>query len=298
MSTKRLVTLFVALPAILLFAACSGGGGNNNDGGSTTDGGGTNDAGTTDAGTTCVTSSPWNLTGTVAVHPISLAIDSTATLANTTLTMDTALGLLGGSGGTITYSDAACTPVTGDITPDATNAATATFSYQNVNLDTVSLGLIAVVDNSSAGSTFVNTAIGVAPGPPYTQAELTGLKVFAVTKSTEATLAPLDGKSAGQLTSAGFILGQFIDKNTSNPISGATLLDASSNTAVSGVIYPKADFSGVTGTGSTSSIGVFVLVGTSLANYTGQATGYTSFSSQQASTVPNSCFVMFLEGTP
>ena len=49
-------------------------------------------------------------------------------------------------------------------------------------------------------------------------------------------------------------------------------------------------------TGATSANGVFVVTDVALADYTGQKTGMT-FTDQQAATIANSCFVMFLIGS-
>jgi hypothetical protein len=297
MSSKRLATLLVALPAIVFFSACSGTS-NNTDGG--TDAGtqdaGTQDAGTQDAGTSCVTQTPINIDGTLAIHPVSLqlaqATSTTVTLDNTTLAMARASGLLSGNSPILTYSDAACTPVMGDVTPSSTDPTTATFSYQNVNADNVVLGLIAVADNKTGNSTFINTATGIA-APPFSNNAVSGASAFAVTAATEGALATLDGKQPGDLLTGGFILGMFID-SSGNPIQGVTLTDTS-GTAISEAFYPTADFSGLTTTGATSANGVFVVSNVSLADYTGQKTGMT-FTDQQAATIANSCFVMFLTG--
>ena len=293
MSTKRLATLLVALPALVLFSACSGTN-NGTDGGTTTDAG-TTDAGTQDAGSTCVTQTPITIDGTVSVHPVSAAIAGATpvTLDNTTLAMARASGLLSGNKPILTYSDAACTPVMGDITPDSTDPTTATFSLQSVNADNVVLGLIAVVDNKTGNSTFINTATGIA-APPFTSGAVSGANAFAVTAATEGALATLDGKNPGDLLSSGFILGTFVDANNA-PIEGVTLTDTNGN-AIPQAFYPKADFSGLTTTGATSANGVFVVSDVALADYTGSKTGMT-FTDQQAATIANSCFVMFLIGS-
>ena len=296
MTTKRLATILVVLPAIVLFSACSGTS-NGTDGG--TPDAGTQDAGTQDAGTTCVTQTPITIDGEVDVHPVSAALaaatSTTVTLDNTTLAMARAVGLLSGNAPILTYSDQACTPVMGDLTPDTADPTKATFSLQNVNADNVSLGLIAVVDNKTGSSNFVNTATGIA-APPFTNNAVSGASAFAVTAATEQALDAAEGLTAGKLLSDGFILGMFLD-STGAPIEGVTLTDKSGN-PITDAFYPKADLSGPTGTGATSASGVFVVSKANLKDYSGTKAGSgLTFTDQQAATIANSCFVMCLTGS-
>lgn len=290
--TFRLFSLALILPALVTLGACGNNDGSDDAGG----GGGGQDAGPQDAGTDagpdCSSQYMVDISGVAMVHPVTQAIDTTQTLANTSLVLAKASSILGGSSDyALKYAD--CTDAAMALSPESGNEVQAPFDFMQVNTAPLSLGLIGIIDDTPGGDdNFVTTATGLASPPVHDN--LTDLSAFAVDKDTEAALATLLGLNAGELVQKGFILGTFLDDQGA-PMEGVTVVDGSGN-PISQASYPSADFSTLE-TGATSANGVFIVTDVALGEYTGSKDGYT-FSSQQAATLQGNAFVMFLTGTP
>ena len=262
--------------------------------------GGTNDAGTTDGGMdagtpTCQQPPIVDVSGNVHLHPVTQAIDATATLNGAAFRLEDPLKALQGKDAVLEYDDnGTCAKAMAPLTPDATDPSTAPFSFQQVSMKGVSLGLIGVADDETdANDVFCDTATGLAGGPIMDN--VTDVNAYAVTQATEAALATnVLGGAAGDLNADGWILGMFVD-DAGNPMDGVALVDLQGNPA-QGVVYPNADFTGAEQDGNTSPNGVFIVTNVPLGSFTGEKTGYT-FTDQQAATSEGAVFVMFLVGT-
>lgn len=273
--------LLLPLSAGLILATACGETTTETDGGTS---GGT-DAGTQDSGTPPTLIA---VSGVAAVHPVSLNIDNTLSIDGVTLTLEDPAQILAGRDGTLKLGDGSNATIT--LSADATTPSQASYSFTDVDTSDIVLGLIGTMDD--AGNTYVKTSMGLAAGPQ--KEDLTvGHPLFVVSAATEGALSQLTGQSPGDLQTAGWILGMFID-DQGNPVDGVTLEDA--NGAIADAVYPNATFDGVESDGNTSPNGLFVVWNKTLSEYTGTKTGMTC-ASQQAATSAGSAFIVALTCT-
>ena len=164
----------------------------------------------------------------------------------------------------------------GSLDTSASNCAatgSCPWAFDNVDLRNLSLGLIGLIDDGRAPASriWLKTGNAVASAALVDAARMNGQpitdrRLFAVSRSTEASLAQLMAATlgdaaivAGSLESRGFILGTIAGKASQGnaPVAGATVSVASSETRFN-IVYPNAAFTGV-GT-ATAAHGTFLAV--------------------------------------
>jgi hypothetical protein len=152
------------------------------------------------------------------------------------------------------------------------------FSLSNVDISTLSLGLVGLISeppgsdggtDGGAGHQWVSTGTGIASEASVTQhiaskAPLTGTQLFAVSVPLENKLVDfvnaVNGNTAiahGGLEARGFMIGQVLGRISEGaaPVAGATVSIGTTASQMD-IIYPNDTFSGA-GT-STNSSGVFL----------------------------------------
>jgi len=252
----------MGLSGALIVSACSSSSGNKNDSGAggsmANDGGG--DA--ADAGPALVT-----VSGTAAPHPLTKALDPTNdfTMINVAV-VDPAIVIANPTaaplqGGPLDTSAGNCMGANGCL-----------WSFDNVNISSISLGLVGILDDArTSGRLWVKTGTGAGSAATInmfkmTRAPITNVPLFAVSTATEAKLAMFAAGvlttdttlMPGALTARGFMIGTVVSKLSegAKPIAGATV--TTGDTRVN-IIYPNADFSGV-GQSTAAPHGSFLVV--------------------------------------
>ncbi len=164
----------------------------------------------------------------------------------------------------------------GPLDTSASNCAatgSCAWAFDNVDLRNLSLGLTGLIDDGRAPTSriWLKTGNAVASAALVDAARInrqpiTDRRLFAVSRSTEASLAQLMAATlgdaaivAGSLESRGFILGTIAGKASQGnaPVAGATVSVAPSETRFN-IVYPNATFTGV-GT-ATAAHGTFLAV--------------------------------------
>jgi hypothetical protein len=183
----------------------------------------------------------------------------------------------------------------GDPTPlDSTvSDADGNFMFECLDVGTVSLGLVLLVDDDPSGSDddYFPTGTGVAAfDGPEDKVDIDTAAPMAVANTLigglEALITDLDTATNG------LAMGLVVDRATSAPIDGAVVNTAAGDPAP--VSYPTADFSGLETDDNTSANGSFVFNGeVTLSSYTAVADGYT-FGEHQAATKAGFCYFMML----
>ncbi len=253
----------VGLSGALALGACSSSSSNKNDSGA---GGSTADGSTdvVDAGPALVT-----VSGTAAPHPLTAGLDPTA--ATTQFNMIN-VAVVDPS---IVLSNPAAAPLAGGALDTSTgNCPAATgcaWSFDNVNISGISLGLVGILsDARTASPVWVKTGTGAGAGDfiameKQTRAPITNRPLFAVSTMSEAKLAAFAATVlsdttivAGSLTQRGFMIASILGKQSAGamPVMGATLTPTDATRV--NIIYPSADFMSV-GT-STSATGTVLVV--------------------------------------
>ena len=255
----------IGLSGALALSACSSSSGTNSDSGV---GGSTGDAGTDAvayAGPALVT-----VSGTAAPHALTKALDPTNDFSMINVAVvDPA----------IVIANPTAPPLAGGaLTTTGCPATGCPWSFDNVNVSGISLGLVGILDDArTTGRLWVKTGTGAGSSAfintiKVSHAPITNVPLFAVSVATEGALATFAAGALsdttlvpGQLTARGFMIGTVVSKLSQGPlpVAGATVTttDARVN-----IIYPTADFSGV-GT-STSANGSFLVVPKPTANPT------------------------------
>lgn len=255
----------------------------------------------------CTLEKPIAVDGSLALHPLSLQADMNATLENTQLSLVSALGVLGGSPIVLPQGDD-CSPA---VETFMSMDQMASWSFDAVDVDTVSTGLVATADDAegSMEDNFVTTATGLAGSEIAGDMpdDVTGSQAFLLSSAAEQAIAEANGDAAGELISEGFILGMFVDSN-GDPVSGIKVgtvesKDGDGNpteaAAIDKAIYPNNDLTDVTtgsDGGSTSELGVFLVPSATLDDYVGTTgdMGAIASSSQQGASAAGVAFVMNL----
>lgn len=246
----------MGLSGALAVGACSSSG-NKSDSGA---GGSTADAGhdAADAGPALVT-----VSGTAAPHPLTAGLDPTADFSMINVAIVDP---------SVVLANPAAPPLQGGPL-DTTSCPTTgcTWSFDNVNISGISLGLVGILsDARTASPVWVETGTGAGSGDfimmeKQTRAPITDRPLFAVSTGTEAKLAAfaatvLSDTSivAGSLTQRGFMIGSIVSKLSegAKPVAGAMVTPGDATRV--NVIYPSADFMSV-GT-STSATGTVLVV--------------------------------------
>jgi hypothetical protein len=255
----------MGLSGALIVSACSSSSGNKTtDSGAGGSGGSTaSDAGgdTADAGPALVT-----VSGTAAPHPLAKALDPNATTNFTMINVavvDPA----------IVIANPTAAPLQGgalDTSAGNCSSGTCAWSFDNVNISGISLGLVGILDDArTTGRLWVKTGTGAGSAATInmfkvSRAPITNVPLFAVSVATEGVLAMFAAGAVpdativpGTLTSRGFMIGSVVSKLSqgATPVAGAMV--TTTDTRVN-IIYPNADFSGV-GT-STSATGTILVV--------------------------------------
>jgi hypothetical protein len=252
----------MGLSGALIVGACSSSSGNKGDSG--VGGSMASDAGgdTADAGPALVT-----VSGTAAPHPLAKALDPNATTNFTMINVavvDPA----------IVIATPAAPPLQGgalDTSAGNCPSGTCAWSFDNVNISTISLGLVGILDDArpTASRLWVKTGTGAGSAATInmfkiSRAPITNVPLFAVSTATEGALAMFAAGALqdativpGTLTTRGFMIGSVVSKLSqgATPVAGAMV--TTTDTRVN-IIYPNADFSGV-GT-STSATGTILVV--------------------------------------
>jgi len=292
----------VGLSGALVVSACSSSGGNKNDsgaGGSMANDGGSDAA---DAGPALVT-----VSGTAAPHPLAKALDPSAVtnfnMINVAV-VDPA----------IVIANPSAAPLAGgalDTTAGNCGATGCAWSFDNVNISGISLGLVGILDDArTTGRLWVKTGTGAGSSATInmfkmTRAPITNVPLFAVSVATEGALSMFAAAALqdttimpGTLTARGFMIGTVVGSLASGamPVMGATV--TTSDTRVN-ILYPSADFMSV-GT-STASHGSFLVVPKAVANPTAIVATWTvtpptgdtrTWTSLTAGSTPGTAFVI------
>ena len=193
-----------------------------------------------------------------------------------------------------------------------------TWSFDNVDITHISLGLVGILDDTrtpAASRMWLKTgtgagskaAIDVVLANPM---PITGRQLFAVSKATEASIAAGAALAlsdptivAGSLESRGFMIGTVLGAITGTaaptPVAGATVanLDASMRLAI---LYPNATFDGF-GT-STAAHGTFFALPKAATtssvvtdwNVTGPSGSGLTWPAYKAGTSPGTAFVLLM----
>jgi len=185
----------------------------------------------------------------------------------------------------------------GDPTPIATTTSGTggVFSFECLDVGTVTLGLVLLVDDDPGGTDddYFPTGTGVAA---FTEPDGSD-KVDIDTAAPMAVANTLIGGLEALITDLdtatnGLAMGLVLDGTTHNPIDGAVINTAAGDPAP--VSYPTADFTGLETDSNTSANGSFVFNGpVVLSSFTAEATGYT-FGEHQAATKAGFCYFMML----
>jgi hypothetical protein len=183
----------------------------------------------------------------------------------------------------------------GDPTPIATTTSGTggVFSFECLDVGTVTLGLVLLVDDDPSGSDddYFPTGTGVAAfDVPEDKVDIETAAPMAVANTLigglEALITDLDTATNG------LAMGLVVDRATSSPIDGAVVNTAAGDPAP--VSYPAADFSALETDDNTSANGSFVFNGpVTLSSFTAVASGYT-FGEHQAATKAGFCYFMML----
>jgi hypothetical protein len=138
------------------------------------------------------------------------------------------------------------------------------WSFPSVDISKISLGLVGLVDDMrTANKLWVRTGTGAGASSfitmiKSTRAPITDRRLFAVSKATEAKLALFAAAAlsdasivAGSLEARGFMLATVVGKvsESTPPVAGAMITTSDMRT---NIIYPNADFSGVSMTGTAA----------------------------------------------
>jgi hypothetical protein len=150
-------------------------------------------------------------------------------------------------------------------------AAGCAWSFDNVDISNISLGLVGIIDDMrTTGRLWVKTGTGAGASDfiamiKASRAPITGVRLFAVSEATEAAMAAFAAKAiptdttivTGELEKRGFMLGTIVSKLSEGamPVAGATITTSDTRTTI---LYPSADF--MTNGTSTASHGTFLVV--------------------------------------
>jgi hypothetical protein len=194
-------------------------------------------------------------------------------------------------------------------------AAGCAWSFDNVDISNITLGLVGIVDDMrTTGRLWVKTGTGAGAADfiamvKASRAPITGVRLFAVSKTTEAAMATFAAAAipdttivAGSLETRGFMLGTIVSKLSEGamPVAGATITTSDTRTTI---LYPSADF--MTNGTSTASHGTFLVVpklaspNSIVATWTvGKPAGDThTWTPLTAGTSPGTAFVLLFAAT-
>ena len=151
-----------------------------------------------------------------------------------------------------------------DTTASNCGASGCAWSFPSVDISKIGLGLVGLVDDArTANKLWVRTGTGAGASSfinmiKISKAPITDRRLFAVSKATEARLAMfaaavLSDSSIvpGSLEARGFMLATVVGKvsESTPPVAGAMI---TTNDMRTNIIYPNADFTGVSTTGTAA----------------------------------------------
>jgi hypothetical protein len=255
-----------------------------------------------DAGPALVT-----VSGTAAPHPLAKALDPNAVtnfnMINVAV-VDPA----------IVIANPTAPPLQGgalDTTAGNCGATGCAWSFDNVNITNISLGLVGILDDArTTGRLWVKTGTGAGSAATInmfkmTRAPIMNVPLFAVSVATEGALSMFAAVALqdttimpGTLTARGFMIGTVVSSLATGamPVMGATV--TTTDTRVN-ILYPSADFMSVGA--STASHGSFLVVPKPVANPTAIVATWTvtppagdtrTWTSLTAGSTPGTAFVI------
>jgi hypothetical protein len=172
-----------------------------------------------------------------------------------------------------------------------TAQADGTYSFECLDVGSVTLGLIVLSDDAAAdgtAGTFFPTMTGVASWDVDGKVDLEGKFAFGLPNAVVGVLATLTGITPYD---DGMTMGIILDEARA-PIAGGTVERDGAGTPVS-VAYPMADMSGLMTPPATSASGIWVLDEplAGMTNLTANATGH-AYPTYPAATLPGYCFFL------
>ncbi len=252
----------IGVVGALALGACSSSSGPPADGGTGGGDGGQDVA--ADAGPALVT-----VSGTASPHPLT-------PLLETPTPTDFSMMAVAVVDPSVVLANAAAPPLKGgplDTSPANCPAGACAWSFDNVDITNISLGLVGIVqDTRTTNPLWVKTGTGAGSADfltmiRMTRQPITGRILYAVSKATEGKLAAFSALVipdttivAGTLETRGFMIGTVVGKVSAGaaPVAGAVITTSAANLARASIVYPNADFTGV-GT-STAAHGTFLVV--------------------------------------
>jgi hypothetical protein len=219
---------------------------------------------------------------------------------------------------TIVLANPAAPPLKGgplDTSAGNCGAAGCAWSFDNVDISTISLGLVGILDDTrtpAASRLWLKTgtgagAIDLINMVKMSRQPLTDRRLFAVSKVMEGKLAAFSALAIpdttiapGVLETRGFMIGTVVGKLSAGPspvpVAGAVI--TTSDTRIT-ILYPSADFMS-NGT-STANHGTFLVVPKPATPQTSVVAGWSvtppagdgrTWPSLMAGTTPGTCFVI------
>ncbi len=188
---------------------------------------------------------------------------------------------------------AALMPGDPDFIDSTISGADGTFMFECLDVGTVTLGLVLLVDDDPSGSddNYFFTGTGVAAFEATDGSDKVDIDMAAPFALSHTLVAGLEALITGLDTAAdGLVMGLIVDGTTRAPIDGARLLVESSGDPAP-VSYPAADLSSLETDDNTSANGMFVFNGAVALgpSYIAEASGYT-FEGHQAASKANFCY--------
>ena len=250
------------------------------------------------------------ISGTAAPHPLTAALEAPTPTDFSQL----AVAVVDPS---IVLANPAAPPLKGgplDTSAGNCGAAGCAWSFDSVNIVTISLGLVGIIDDTrTAGRLWLKTGTGAGAADfinaaKISRAPITDRRLFAVSKATEAKLAlfaaavitPADAALVpGALETRGFMIGTVVSKLSegAHPVGGAVITTTDTRT---NIIYPNDGFTAPAS--STSAVhGTFLVVPKPVAtptsivatwNVTSPAGDARVWPSLTAGSTPGTCFVI------
>ena len=188
---------------------------------------------------------------------------------------------------------AALMPGDPELIETTVSGADGMFMFECLDVGTVTLGLVLLVDDDPSGSDddYFPTGTGVAAFEEADGSDKVDIPDAAPFSLSHTLIGGLETLITGLDTATdGLVMGLIVDGTTHAPIDGARLLVESSGDAAP-VSYPAADLTALETDDNTSANGMFVFNGAVTLGpaFIAEASGYT-FSGHQAASKANFCY--------